>query len=282
MYPFPKPIGISLGTAHRDLRSAQELAAGIQTLRDDLAAETGVKIPDVYVDVDEAVSPPEMICFDVFEMPVAELACGASDSDRIDRTVSRFGEVLRDNLFRWLSLDDVELWSMGWSSAAGSATSTGFAHRLPSDPASRLRLCHVLRLLLRERISIADRSLILDPFFEAEKWGPVTPGAALRVVRSRLYPAILGPHSPEDIRPVPSSLEASLAAGLRSDMSGAWELPRSDVARLVDQLQNWYRSEPPLPASVISVTNELLRPHVWRLLSADQPRIFVLAQSEIR
>lgn len=286
VYPFPKAIGISLGAAHHDLLTGTELTAGIRRLRQGLTAQAGVKVPDVYVDVDAEVegspSTAELIWLDVFESPVAKLSFAPSDPERIDRVLGRFEEVLRDNLFRWLSLDDLELWSMGWSLAAPDSASAAPAPPLPTDPAKRLRLCQILRMLLREGVSIADRSTILAAFFDAEESGAVTPGTALRAVRSRLYPAILGHSSPDSIRPVPAQLEAALAKGLRKDLESGWALSRSSTVSLIRDLRTWCRAALPAGTAVISVTDELLRPHVWRLLSSEAPRIFVVAKAEIR
>jgi len=273
-------IEIGLGAAHARLVGSDEMAHGISAVRNRLADETGVKIPGVGVGggVGESL---EVVEYLVYERSVARLAVPAAMQNVQDvaRTVlEHFERVIRDNLFRLISVDDVDLWRQGWNVFEPLESGPSWA---ATDPFSRLRLARLLRMLLREGLPISDRASILDGFAEAERNGSSSALKTLRIVRRRLYPAILGPDPDIEVHAMPKQFEARVAAGLSTDTLTSWELDRRSAPSLVRDLRQW-RAErlPPGPVAA-RVADWRIRPFVWHLLAAVRPRIYVLAEEEL-
>jgi flagellar biosynthesis component FlhA len=150
-----------------------------------------------------------------------------------------------------------------------------------TDEFARLRLARMLRMLLREGLPISDRSSILEGFTEAEDSGELDALSALRVIRCKLYPAILGPDPDIEKRPLREDLEARVASGLSSASGSQWELDRTSATSLAKDLGQWcveqFRSGP----GAVEVASWRTRPFVWHLLAAVRPRIYVVAGEEL-
>jgi tetratricopeptide (TPR) repeat protein len=278
VFPLVGAVELALGRNHVDLINSVGLREGIPALRERLAAETGVRIPGVRVYGEERL-PPDTAQFLVYEQAVGGLDVPAGENSPADVILSRFGQVLRDNLFRLISVDEVDMWAAGWEvlTTADAAADPVWG---PPDAPARLRLARLLRMLLREGIPINDRDKILDAFRSVEESGTTGPLETLAEVRPCLYPSILGPDRSARIWPLPSDLETRMAAGLAPE-APVWALPRDDAAALVRELRRWRRQELP-PASVtLSVREARIRPFLWRLLAADRPVIYVVAEGEL-
>jgi tetratricopeptide (TPR) repeat protein len=278
VFPFVGAIELALGHNYVNLINSADLREGIPALRERLAAETGVPIPGVRVYGEERL-PPDTVQFLVYEQAVGGVDVPAGEGSPADVILSRFGQALRDNLFRLISVDEVDLWAAGWEVLRPVDPATDPAWT-PPDATARLRLARLLRMLLREGIPINDRHKILDAFRSVEESGTIGPLEALAGVRSCLFPAILGPDPSARIWPLPSDLEARVAAGLAAD-TPLWELPRADTTELVRDLRRWRAQELPPGSSTLSVTEARIRPFLWRLLAADRPAIYVVAQEEL-
>ncbi|SFN88309.1 hypothetical protein SAMN05660359_00416 [Geodermatophilus obscurus] len=270
---FAGAVSLSLGA----LRTALDPAgfqAGIAALRDALAADLGVRLPGVRV-----VTDPEAAAgtarFLVYDQCVGETTVPQDAADPVAVVLEGFEAFLRENMFRWVTADDVDLWAEGWD-----VTPTDGAEEpwLPTEPLARYRLARVLRMLLREGVPVRDRAAILTGFREAEERDRTTPVDALGCVRPLLHPTTRGPTAgaPSD---VPGSLQDRVAEGLVTGHGAAWQLPRTRAGRLVRDLRDWRATLPPGPVAV-RVRDERVRLVLWRLLAADRPRVYVLAESE--
>jgi tetratricopeptide (TPR) repeat protein len=276
VFPFVGAVELALGSNHVNLIGSVGLSEGIRALRERFAAEAGVRIPGVRVYGDERLSP-DTAQFLTYEQVVGDVAVPAGETSPADVILWRFDRVLRDNLFRLVAVDEVDLWAAGWEVLTGPAAGLAWG---PPDAPARLRLARLLRMLLRESIPINDRHKILDAFRSVEERLTTGPLETLAEVRSCLYPAILGPDPSARIWPLPSDLEARMAAGLAPD-GPVWELPRDSAAELVRDLRRWRTRELPPEPVTLSVREARIRPFLWRLLAADRPVIYVVAEEEL-
>jgi flagellar biosynthesis component FlhA len=184
---------------------------------------------------------------------------------------------VRAYLFRLVGVDDVPLWLEGWDVGSGDAPAWE-----PTDPrADRLRLARVLRMLLREHVSVGDRKTIVEAVrsrVDVDKRYESATLDTLLDVRMRMK-AALGVGADTVVVPLPSELEKRVAAGLPPDKP-VWELPRQQAHQLVADLRGWLRAQP-VPPGAISVADDRVRPFVWRLLAAERPAVRVLSQEEL-
>jgi tetratricopeptide (TPR) repeat protein len=181
--------------------------------------------------------------------------------------------VIRGNLPRLFSVDDVGLWL---SAMPARKTDTADADRL--SRADRLELLRLLRLLLREQVPIVDRPEIFQVVSGAEPdWSALE---LLPLVRQRLRRRLAPPEAlatPAAV--VPADLEARFAAGMSAVGPGRWELPRDDIRAIADEVVAW-RSRSPGPLVVVRDAD--LRPFFWRLLAGLVPGpAWVLTEKEL-
>jgi tetratricopeptide (TPR) repeat protein len=176
--------------------------------------------------------------------------------------------VVRANLARLFSIDDVGLW------LGGVRSSMADADRLTRS--DRLELLRLLRLLLREQAPIVDRDAIFAVVADADPgWSAVDLLPAVRrAIAWRLASVRRSATSP-----LPEDLEGALRAGLAETESGVWQLPRDQALDLSGRLAAWLRGS---RADTVVVTDPVLRPFVWRLLAGLQwPPATVLDQEEL-
>jgi tetratricopeptide (TPR) repeat protein len=271
------PIEIAISAAHAQL--VDQVSDGISAVRNRLTDETGVKIPGVKIRLSQDGSPAECD-FLVYEQVVARVQIPArthNAQDSADAVLAHFEQVVRDNLFRLISVDDVDLWRQGWDALKTSDWESPWR---PPDSFSRLRLSRLLRMLLREGLPVNDRKSILEAFAEAET-DCADPLRTLRIARHKLYPAILGPDSDTQVHGMPEQLEARVAAGLSADTSTTWEMDRSSCISLLSDLRNWRAERLPAGPVVVRVADWRIRQFVWHLLSSARPRIYVVAAEEM-
>ena len=107
--------------------------------------------------------------------------------------------------------------------------------------------------------------------------GPVPSEISIRRIRRDLFPATLGPCPPELVRQLPEDIEGALGGGIVDNQVG-FDLPRSDVRRVVERLRTWLASE---RGRTIKVSDPRLRPFLWRLLSTERPYVYVVAEEEM-
>ena len=278
--PAVSPIEIALAAAHARLADSDEVVLGIREVRSRLTDETGVQIPGVGVR-HMAGESPEAVEYLIYDRPVARLTIPVDAQNTrgaADVILAHFERAIRDNLFRLISVDDVDLWRQGWN-----VLNTGEWEPLgtKTDAFARLRLARLLRMLLREGLPISDRNSILGGFAEAEESGRSDALEALGVIRRKLFPAILGPDLDVEIHALPEHLEARVAAGLSSVSWSQWELDRMSAASLAEDLRQWcaeqFRSGP----GAVEVASRRTRPIVWHLLAPVRPRIYIVAKEEL-
>ncbi len=276
--PYVNAVEVVLGTAYSGLLASETLKTDIPRLRNQLAQQHGLRIPGVTVRIDESI-PADRVRFLVYGLIVRDDAPPAGAAPHSSaRILGAFEHMLLDNLFRWMSLDDLDLWASGWDVL--DPNTEELAEELPDGLRPRLRLTRVLRMLLREGVPVADRRSIVDGFLEADARHGGTAYSSLAEVRRRLYPATLGPRA-EPVWDVPEALQDRLAAGLAADGAPIWSLPRPAARELVADLRRWRGTLPDGPVA-IRVQDVRLRPFVWRLLASDRPRIYVTSLGEQR
>ena len=278
--PAVSPIEIALGAAHTRLVDSDEITRGIRGVRSRLTDETGVQIPGVGVR-DTAGESPEAVEYLIYDRPVARVTIPAEVQNArsvADVILAHFERAIRDNLFRLISVDDVDLWRQGWNVLDTPEWEPLWTK---IDEFARLRLARLLRMLLREGLAISDRNSILDGFAEAENSGPSDALRALGVIRRKLYPAILGPDRDIEIHALPEQLEARVRAGLPLGRWSEWELDRISATSLAKDLRQWCAEQFPSGPGAVKVANWPARPFVWHLLAAVRPRIYVVAREEL-
>ena len=145
--------------------------------------------------------------------------------------------------------------------------------------ADRLEILRLLRLLLREQVSIADAGTIFRVVHRAgPEWSALD---LLPAVRAALKPRL----APAEVRaadPVwlPAELEAEVKAGYDPASPAEWRLPRADTTTLMRHLSDWHQSQ--AGSGPIVVRDPKLRPFCWRLLAGLVPGpVWVLAKEEI-
>jgi tetratricopeptide (TPR) repeat protein len=182
--------------------------------------------------------------------------------------------VIRSHLARLFDIDDVAIWlsTVSASSAVGADVD-----RL--SRADRLEILRLLRLLLREQVSIADAGTIFRVVHRAgPEWSALD---LLPAVRAALKPRL----APAEVRaadPVwlPAELEAEVKAGYDPASPAEWRLPRADTTTLMRHLSDWHQSQ--AGSGPIVVRDPKLRPFCWRLLAGLVPGpVWVLAKEEI-
>jgi flagellar biosynthesis component FlhA len=187
-------------------------------------------------------------------------------------------ERVRRYLFRLVGVDEVDLWLEGWDSSHPDAP----AWEQIDPVADRLRLARVLRLLLREQVSVRDRESIVAALRTSDE-SDARRGSetldTLRVVRRAMGAAMLGIGTDDPVVDLPTDLEDRVAEGLRDDRA-IWELPREGAHDLVSDLREWLAGLPDVPCAVV-VADGRVRPFVWRLLASEQPVVRVLAAEEV-
>jgi tetratricopeptide (TPR) repeat protein len=275
--PLTRPIGLALGQAHAALLGRPEFTNEFPPLREGIMRRTGVRIPGVKVYSDSSL-PPEGIRETVYERTVGEASIPPGDG-AITAIRRHFEQALLPHLFRWIGVDDVELWAAGWDAVSEDEDEDCDGDPwLPPSPADRVRLARVLRALLAEEVPIVDRNAIMEAFRASEP-GPLA--TTLRNVRRRLYPAILAGGTGAEPVPLEPGLQARIAAGLGEPASGTWELPREEVRALVADLRAWRNRQVGAGVRVVSVDDGRVRPFAWRLLAADRPLLSVVGTDEL-
>jgi flagellar biosynthesis component FlhA len=271
-------LELQFGPVADELCDSADLIAATADLRRRIEEDTGVLLPWVYA-VPAAELAERQVKVRIYFRGVGGMVL--PDDDRaawVPAVVAELETRLRDYLYRLVGVDDVALWLKGWEPESGD----GPAWDPPDPRADRLRLARVLRMLLREGVSVGDRGVIVpavrDPGGVDTRSESATL-ATLRRVRESLGPAGLRVEPGTVVVPLPAVLQSRAAAGLL-DGGPVWELPRAVACRLVADLRAWLADQPERPAAV-TVADALVRPFVWRLLASERPAVRVLSESEL-
>jgi flagellar biosynthesis component FlhA len=246
-------------------------------LRHRLAEEMGIRVPRI-----ATVPAPDLdgriVQVRVYFRCVGTAALSADRATWVPAVLDELAERLRDYLYRLVGPDDVALWLKGWEPGAGDAADWD-----PPDPrADRLLLARVLRMLLREGVSVRDRGTIvpavrsLSRINGHKEWATLE---TLRAVRGRLGRSALGVRPGLVIAALPAEIEKRVADGLH-DGRPVWDLPRQPAYAIVADLRAWLDDQPQRPAAV-RVEDARIRPFVWRLLAAERPVVHVLSSEEL-
>lgn len=248
----------------------------VQAFSRRVLAETGVRIPWVYHERRPDL-PAGQVDVRVYGRWVASSVLGGEPEAWVEEIVACLDRTVRGHLFRLVGVDDVTLWLEGWDLQHRDAPEWR-----PSDPVvDRLRLARLLRMLLREGVSVADRHSIIDGLDASATPHRARPSATLdtlRDVRSRLGPTALGIRPGVERVLLPKDLEARLRSALRDDRP-VWELPRPAACSVIADLRAWLEQQPKKPV-VLVVDDGRLRPFVWRLL-ATEPSLAVISKEEL-
>ncbi len=269
--PSARACEILFDRSYADLKDSPELSDQIASLREDFRRTSGLAIPGVRL-AENTRSSNAMVTFRVFEQEVNQLRLSAED-DPVLSIMEQFRKIVADNLFRWIAVDDLGLWNADWTFEGQPLT------ELPEDLVDRVRLTRVLRLLLSEGVPIADRCAIVGGFQAGVERGPANEAVPIMTaVRRRLYPAITASGSDQEILPLPPDLEETIGSALNARRA---TMPRDGARKIRESLLRWKEEAWPDREVTISVADTALRPAVWHLLSAERPRVFVVAQAEL-
>jgi tetratricopeptide (TPR) repeat protein len=276
VFPLVSPVEVLLGSRHLELTRSPRLDVDIPALRERLVQETGVRIPGVRVRGGAGVPPGDMD-FLVYEERVKRVPVQPASEDPASVLVEGLEHVVRDQLFRLISPDDIPFWVEGWEVSRASEMTS-----VPPDAEARLRLVRVLRHLLRENVPIVDRGTILKAFRDAEDGGSLGPLNTLRKVRCELGPVALGYEPGIQLHQMPEELEEKVRAGLSPDRRFVWELNREEAAQLLGDMRAWLSSEVRESPAAFVVRDAEARPFVWRLLASERPPVRVFAEEELK
>lgn len=270
-----KQLEIRLGSAVARHLADHELDRAVTDLQERLQSEVGVRVPWVYHRVAPELAPAQ-VDHRVYGRWVATEMLDGDPDTWLERLMRGLERTVRAHLFRLVGIDDVDLWLEGWDLAHRDAP----AWR-PNDPTvDRLRLARLLRMLLREGVSVAERGLVLeglDASEGSERDRAYATLDTLRRVRGRLGARALGVRDRTDAVTLSPALEQGLRTGM-ADARPVWELPRPEAHRLVTALHDWLDAQAGRPEAVV-IEDDRIRPFAWRLL-ADRD-VLVLSRKEL-
>ncbi|MGC4110419.1 MAG: hypothetical protein QM747_08365 [Nocardioides sp.] len=265
---------VRLGPGVSEDVSDDVLDAAVRDLEQRLQEQLGVQIPRIFHGPDASLGL-RRVDFLVYERSVLTLDLERAGPGVVSSLVENLETVVRQHLFRAVGVDDVDLWLEGWDLRHRDAPEWR-----PEDPVvDRLRLARLLRMLLREGASVADRTNVVQGLLAGGYDGSREVRTSLDTladVRRRLSRAELGVPESTHLAPIPGALQDRLREGLLPD-DPVWELPRRTAHGLVTELHDWLEELNQRPDAVV-VSDERLRPFVWRLLADRQ--VAVLTREE--
>ena len=191
----------------------------------------------------------------------------------LGRMMEAFDQVLRHNLFRWLTVDDLYLWCTGWQPGPGSVDDD-LLRLLPTTPWGKLQLTRLVKMLLREGVPARDRHTILTSFSASQSDGGADPRDVFEELRVRLDHV----GADDEIVTLPPGLEQRVADAMAKH-GRVWSLSRHQACQLLDDLKDLIGVDRSGPV-VVTVANPALRSYVWRLLAAERPRVRVMVEGE--
>jgi tetratricopeptide (TPR) repeat protein len=273
LFPLATPLVVRLGEGLRaaGAQASPTVPQHLARIRAEVERDTGVRVPYMSVRPFREDEDPGAYGVDLYELPMARATVPLDHG--LEDVLGHVEAVVRANLHRLFSIDDVALW------LGGVGSSMADADRLTRS--DRLELLRLLRLLLREQVPIVDRDAIFAVVAAAGPgWSAVD---LLPAVRRRLAGRLAAPSTSTAGRPAPAALpaelEAALAEGLAGTGDGVWQLPRDQAHDLSTRLAAWHRAA---GADTVVVADPRLRPFVWRLLAGPtRPSATVLDQEEL-
>jgi tetratricopeptide (TPR) repeat protein len=306
----PLVVRLGEGLRAAGAQTSPTVPQHLARIRDEVERDTGVRVPYMSVRPFREEEDPGYYGVDLYELPMARAtvpldrtfvpsteepadadpavvdpltgsagtwvepagaAAGEGARSPVEVVLAQVEAVVRANLHRLFSIDDVAL----WLGEVGSSMAD--ADRLTRS--DRLELLRLLRLLLREQVPIIDRDEIFAVVAGAGPgWSAVE---LLPAVRRRLAGRLATPSAAGRPGPaaLPGELEAALAEGLAGTEDGVWQLPRDQAHDLSARLAAWRRAA---RADTVVVADPRLRPFVWRLLAGPtRPSATVLDQEEL-
>jgi tetratricopeptide (TPR) repeat protein len=275
---FINPLELRFGPGVEHLSHSSELRAATAELQDRIEGETGIRIPWVYAVAGPRL-PDNQVQVRAYGGWAGTRDLSGPEETWIVQVMDELEKRVRGYLFRLVGVDEVTLWLEGWDLGDGQRPAWD-----PADPrADRLRLARVLRMLLREYVSVQDRTTIVDAVRSPAAWDRRSTSATLYTlldVRRNLGREALGVGGETVVVPLPVELEEQVAAGVPSNRP-VWELPRQRAHRLLADLRAWLRAQP-VPPDAIRVADGWVRPFVWRLLAAEEPAVRIVSDEELR
>ncbi|MEV6850663.1 FHIPEP family type III secretion protein [Actinoplanes sp. NPDC051411] len=261
LFPLATPLALRVGP---ELPISRQLVDAVCRR---IERDTGVPIPGIALPSLPDGAEPGRWAVELYEVEVARGT--AADEDAALRHLEA---VVRANLARLFSIDDLGT----WLASVQGGDSCGVERMSLAD---RLELVRLLRLLLREQVSIVDGTAILEVVDDAPlEWSALD---LLPAVRARLRPRLM-PDEARRMPPVrlPEELEAAFAAGWSAAHPDRWQLPRAQATKLAERVADWLGGE--RPAGAVVVREPELRPYLWRLIAGLVPGpVWVLAEEEL-
>jgi tetratricopeptide (TPR) repeat protein len=277
-FVFVNPLELRFGPVVEQLGDSGELKTATMKLQERIERETAVQLPWVYAVADSRLAERQ-VDVRVYGGWAGTTFLSGPEETWTRQVMEKLEKKVRGHLFRLVGVDDVALWLQGWDLAVADVPTWD-----PTDPrADRLRLARVLRMLLREQVSVRDRQTIVEAVRFPAGGDNRSESATLNTlldVRRRLGREALGVEPDTVVVPLPSELEERVAAGLPPDRLPVWQLPRDQAHRLVADLRAWLRAQP-VPPGAIRVADGQVRPFVWRLLAAEEPAVRIVSEEEL-
>jgi tetratricopeptide (TPR) repeat protein len=275
---FFNPLELRFGPAVEHLSQSRELRTDTMKLQERIEHETGVRIPWVSAVADPGLDDRQ-VDVRVYGGWAGTTFLSDPEETWIRQVMEKLEKRVRGHLFRLVGVDDVALWPQSWDLSVADAPTWDL-----TDPrADRLRLARVLRMLLREQVSVRDRQMIVEgvrsPAGKDRRSEAATLSTLLHV-RRELGAEALGVGPDTFVVPLPSDLEDRVAAGLPPDRLPVWQLPRVQAHQLVADLRAWLRAQR-VPPGAIRVADGQVRQFVWRLLAAEEPAVRIVSEEEL-
>lgn len=264
-----RAIEINLSESLAHLHDEGQLAKELHGFRERLSIETGIQIPGVKVAVQDTLGAGTAR-FTVYGRHVRDYRGAEPGAESLSRIMAAFEEVVRHNLFRWITVDDLYLWCADWQPERNSDDE--LTRFLPSTPWAKLQLTRLLKMLLREGVPVRDRRRILESFAATQLPGGPSVRTTYEALRHTLDPVHLAATSIA----IPESLEQRIADAMSVDGQNRplWATPRTEANQLVSDLRLLVGRDHNAE-TVVTVSDPDVRSYVWRLLASERPRVRV-------
>lgn len=271
---FAHPLELRLGSELARLCGSTDLEEGVRRMRERIEEDCGVRVAPITPAAARKL-PERQADVRVFGRWVGQTVLSEGPERFVSEIVSVLERCTRAYLFRFIGVEDVQLWLERWEIAGPNDSGP----RMSGTVGERLRLARVLRMLLREGVPVKDRAAILDALqVGALRSDPASSTLeTLHQVRRRLGSRGIGLPDDAVMSFLPAYLERAISSGI-SPTRPRWEMPRIPAHALVLRLREWRNEQP--DGAVIGVESSRVRPFVWRLLAAGGSPVVVVSKDE--
>ena len=291
-FPLENPVSVQLGDDLVPESTGPEWVLFrrlIPDLRERLRERTGITIPGIRFRGGPELGPAQFGILWEQELVASGTASSvprsSDDPGGIEEVIAALEEVLHENIARLFGPDDLGAWVEELDlDEQELATVNG---TLLADWTSRIRTHRVLRLLLREGISLAPGRDVLGALarIEAGERKEILHVAA--ELRLALADTLFDARAPGT--QLPAELEHQVADGLTTDDTDpidhatVWQVPWPTARDLVADVRTWHGASGAEGGTrpAIVVDDPAVRTYLWRLLAAGGGRTAILTRAEL-